>query len=152
MITKNKVVSITYTLHYDDKDGEIVEKVESNAPMTILMGHGLLLDRFEEQLEGLNKGDTFAFSLTSEEAYGEYDEDGLVNVPLAELMDGVPAEENDMLFEGNIIPIQDHDGEEYQAVILEIKNDIVSLDFNHPLAGENLYFEGNIVNIRDAKP
>ncbi|MEG2336906.1 MAG: FKBP-type peptidyl-prolyl cis-trans isomerase, partial [Bacteroidales bacterium] len=70
MITKNKVVSITYTLHYDDKDGEIVEKVESNAPMTILMGHGLLLDRFEEQLEGLNKGDTFAFSLTSEEAYG----------------------------------------------------------------------------------
>ncbi|MEG1573248.1 MAG: peptidylprolyl isomerase, partial [Bacteroidales bacterium] len=111
-----------------------------------------LLDRFEEQLEGLNKGDTFAFSLTSEEAYGEYDEDGLVNVPLAELMDGVPAEENDMLFEGNIIPIQDHDGEEYQAVILEIKNDIVSLDFNHPLAGENLYFEGSIVNIRDAKP
>lgn len=150
MITKNKVASIAYTLHYDDKNGEVVEVVDKNAPMNILIGHGLLLDRFEENLENLKKGDTFAFGLSREDAYGEYDEDGVVNVPVAELMEGVPAEESEMIFEGNIIPIQDHDGNEYQAVIIEIKNDIVTLDFNHPLAGENLYFEGSVVDVRDA--
>ncbi|MEG1498650.1 MAG: FKBP-type peptidyl-prolyl cis-trans isomerase [Bacteroidales bacterium] len=149
-VEKNSVVSLTYTLRYDDINGEIIEEVDKTNPMNVLIGHELLLDKFEENLQGLKKGDLFEFALTEEEGYGLYDEEGVIRVPKAELMDGVPEEEREMLYEGNIVPIQDTEGTEYQAFITEIKDDIITLDFNHPLAGENLYFKGVVVGVREA--
>ncbi len=149
-ITKDTLVQIIYTLRYDKADGEIIESIDEKKPLDIVIGRGVLFPVFEEKIMGLKAGDTFSVSLTPQEAYGEYDEEKLVRVPKAELLEGLPEEANDNIFEGNILPIVDDDEITYEAMVVEIKDDIVSLDFNHPLAGEQLYFEGKILSVRQA--
>ena len=69
-VGKNKVVSLIYTLHKNDENGEVIQKVDEQRPFVHLFGVGTLLPKFEENLEGLEPGDEFAFSLTAEEGYG----------------------------------------------------------------------------------
>ena len=80
-ISKNSVVTITYTLHKQDADGEVVEIVSKEAPFAFLFGVEPLLPAFEDNLEGLSLNDTFEFEVLSEEAYGEYDEQAIAEVP-----------------------------------------------------------------------
>ena len=143
-IEKNSRVKLAYTLKYDHSNGDIIETVSAENPLEITIGEEDLLEKFEEKIMGLKKGDTFEFSLSPEEAYGNYDEEGIVSVPKAELMEDAGDVE---ISEGEIVPIITDDDEEMEAVILEIDGDIVTLDFNHPLAGETLYFSGKIVEI-----
>lgn len=149
-ITKDSLVKLTYTLRFDKADGEIIEEIGEKDAMEIVVGHDILLESFENRITGLQAGDTFAFSMTPEEAYGEYDEEKLVRVPKAELLEGLPEEAAENIYEGNIIPIVDADETTYDALVTAIEDDIVSLDFNHPLAGEVLYFTGKIVAVRQA--
>ena len=144
-IEKNSRVKLAYTLKYDNAQGEIIETVSAEKPLEVVVGEEDLLSKFEEKIMGLKTGDTFEFSLSPEEAYGNYDEEGIVSVPKAELMEDVDGVE---ISEGEIVPIVTDDDEEMEAVVLEIENDIVTLDFNHPLAGETLYFSGKIVEIK----
>ena len=143
-IEKNSRVKLAYTLKYDNAQGEVIETVSAEKPLEVVVGEEDLLSKFEEKIMGLKTGDTFEFSLSPEEAYGNYDEEGIVSVPKAELMEDVDGVE---ISEGEIVPIVTDDDEEMEAVVLEIENDIVTLDFNHPLAGETLYFSGKIVGI-----
>jgi FKBP-type peptidyl-prolyl cis-trans isomerase SlyD len=145
-IEKNSQVKLAYTLKYDHANGDLIETISEETPMEVTIGINDLLEKFEEKILGLEKGDTFEFVLSSEEAYGNYDEAGVVSVPKAELMEDVDDVE---ISEGEIIPIVNDDDEEMEAVVLEINNDIVTLDFNHPLAGETLYFSGKIVEIEN---
>lgn len=149
-IGKDSVVSIVYTLKYDNKEGEVIEKIEKNDPMIVIIGHEVLLEKFEENILGLSPSDKFDFILQKEDAYGEFYDESVVNVPYAELLDGAPKEMKEMIVEGNIVPINT-DGDECEALVLNIKNEIVTLDFNHPLSGENLYFEGEVLSVRKAK-
>lgn len=149
-IAKDTLVKLTYTLRFDKADGEIIEEIGEKEAMEIVVGHGVLLESFEEQITGLQAGDSFAFSLTPTEAYGDYNEEKFVRVPKAELLEGLPEEAAENIFEGNIIPIVDADETTYEAMITEIQDDIVALDFNHPLAGETLFFEGKILAVRQA--
>lgn len=149
-IAKDTLVKLTYTLRFDKADGEIIEEIGEKDAMEIVVGHDILLESFEAKIMGLQAGDTFAFNLNPQEAYGEYDEEKLVRVPKAELMEGLPEEAAENIYEGNIIPIVDADETTYEALITEIQDDIVSLDFNHPLAGETLFFEGKILAVRQA--
>ena len=145
-IEKNSRVKLAYTLKYDHADGEIIETVSPENPLEAVIGEEDLLEKFEEKILGLKKGDTFEFVLSPEEAYGNYDEEGVVSVPKSELMEDV--DENDVeIMEGMIVPIVTDDNEEMEAVVLEINGDIITLDFNHPLAGETLYFSGKIVDV-----
>jgi len=143
-IEKNKLVKLAYTLKYDHANGDIIETVSAENPLEAVIGAEDLLEKFEEKIMGLKTGDTFEFTLSPEEAYGNYDEEGIVSVPKAELMEDVDGIE---ISEGEIVPLVTDDEEEMEAVVLEIENDIVTLDFNHPLAGETLYFSGKIVGI-----
>ena len=143
-VEKNSRVKLAYTLKYDNAQGEVIETVSAENPLEVVVGEEDLLCKFEEKIMGLKKGDTFEFSLSPEEAYGNYDEEGIVSVPKAELMEDAGDVE---ISEGEIVPIITDDNEEMEAVILEIDGDIVTLDFNHPLAGETLYFSGKIVEI-----
>ncbi|MDR1950709.1 MAG: FKBP-type peptidyl-prolyl cis-trans isomerase [Bacteroidales bacterium] len=146
-IEKNNRVKLAYTLKYDHANGEEIENVSAEKPLEITIGTEDLLEKFEEKIMGLKKGDTFEFILSPEEAYGNYDEEGIVSVPKSELMEDVNGVE---IFEGEIIPIvTDDNDEEMEAVVLEIDGDIVTLDFNHPLAGETLYFSGKIISIEN---
>lgn len=149
-IAKDTLVKLAYTLRFDKADGEIIEEIDEKEAMEVIIGHDILLESFEAKLIGKEAGDTFAFSLNPEEAYGEYDEEKLVRVPKTELLEGLPEEAAADIYEGNIIPIVDADETTYDALVTAIEDEIVSLDFNHPLSGEVLFFEGRILAVRQA--
>ncbi len=78
---KNNVVSIIYELRSGSQEGEIVEALTPDNPLTFLYGTGGLLPKFEENLNGLASGDSFEFLLNSEDAYGPVVESAVVHVP-----------------------------------------------------------------------
>ncbi|MDR0414635.1 MAG: peptidylprolyl isomerase [Prevotellaceae bacterium] len=145
-ISKNKVVSISYQLTVD---GSVIDEAATQKPFSFLFGGGLLLPKFEANIEGLRVGDPFKFTLTPAEGYGEFDEKAIQEFPLDTFMVDGKLEE-DLLTEGADIPMQDSDGNIFNAFVVELKENSVALDFNHPLAGMELNFEGSIINVREA--
>ncbi len=149
-IVKDSVVSLLYTLTYDNAQGELIEQIEKENPFVGLVGHADMLQKFEEQIMGKEIGNKFSVTVKPEDAFGEYDEEAVREVSVSELVDEVGIE-NDEIFEGNVLSLVDEeDDEEFSALIVEVSNDTVTLDLNHPLAGETIHFEGEILNIRQA--
>ena len=146
---KDKVVSISYELKLKGKIDEIVENVNKNNPLTFLLGHGNLLPKFESNLNGLKVGDNFDFILTSEDAYGKVSEEAIVELPKNVFMfDGTVNDE--LLYIGNVIPMTDQSGNRFNGKVIDLTEDNVKMDFNHPLAGETLHFKGEVVDVREA--
>ncbi len=146
---KNKVVSLTYRLTENDVDGTLIEEVNENQPFTFLFGAGNLIPGFEQNVGNLKVGDNFAFSVTAAEAYGELDEEGIVELPLSVFQqDGVMDDE--VIKVGNVLPMQDENGHHFNGIIKSISETSITMDFNHPLAGVNLHFKGSVVGIREA--
>lgn len=148
-ISKNKVVSLSYELRLEGKDGEIIETVNADRPLVFIFGSGNLLPEFERNIENLKTGDEFSFLLPSDDAYGSAVDEAVVEIPKTAFMVDGELDEN-LLFEGNAIPMTDSDGNHLNGVVVEIKDDSVVMDFNHPLAGDDLFFSGAIVEVRDA--
>jgi FKBP-type peptidyl-prolyl cis-trans isomerase SlyD len=149
IIEENKVVSLTYELRVNDELGEIVEKVEEQAPLTFLFGRGNLLPDFEANINGLAVGDPFSFKLEPEKAYGPVSEEAVVDLPKNIFEIDGKIDEN-LLKPGNNIPMQDNTGNRLNGIVVEIKENEVKMDFNHPLAGDTLFFKGVVAGIRDA--
>jgi FKBP-type peptidyl-prolyl cis-trans isomerase SlyD len=149
IIEENKVVSLTYELRVNDEKGEIVEKVEKKAPLTFLFGHNNLLPDFEAKIDGLKKGDPFSFNLEPEKAYGQVSNEAIVDLPKNIFEVDGKIDEN-LLKEGNTIPMQDNSGNRLNGIVMEIGDESVKMDFNHPLAGDTLYFKGEVAEIRNA--
>ena len=148
-ISKNKVVSLSYELRTDGKDGEIIETVDANHPLMFIFGTDSLIPGFERNIENLKTGDRFAFLLACEEAYGPALEEAVKEIPItAFITDGEI--EQEILFEGNVIGMIDSEGNRLNGVVVEVKNDVVVMDFNHPLAGDSLFFSGTVVDVREA--
>ena len=148
-ISENKVVRLTYELSEDSKKDEVIEKVDADQPATFLFGVGGLLPEFEENLFGLKQGDSFKFSIASDNAYGPLDPNALVDIPKeAFSIDGKMQE--DMLQVGSILPMRDNEDNFLQGRVVELRDDVVIMDFNHPLAGKDLYFKGTIIDVREA--
>jgi FKBP-type peptidyl-prolyl cis-trans isomerase SlyD len=150
-IEKNKVVTLTYELRILNENGEpsLVETANEEQPMVFIYGMSGLPDQFEENLDGLNTGDSFDFKLGVEDGYGEFNKEALVDLPtnVFEVDGSVP---ENMLEEGNYIPMADSEGNQLQGRVVEVGDDTVKMDFNHPLAGKELYFKGKVENVRDA--
>jgi FKBP-type peptidyl-prolyl cis-trans isomerase SlyD len=145
-ISKDKVVSISYELKVN---GDLVDSAVAENPLVFLYGHGQLLPLFETNIHNLKTGDSFEFKIPSAEGYGEVDEDAIIDLPKdIFVIDGVLQE--DMLIVGNSLPLRDSEGNELHGTILEVGDDHVKMDFNHPLAGEDLYFTGKVVDVREA--
>ena len=148
-ISKNKVVSLSYELRTDGKDGEIIETVGADRPLVFIFGTDSLVPGFERNIENLKTGDKFAFLLACEEAYGPALEEALVEIPKTVfIVDGEI--DHDLLYEGNAIPMTDQQGNRLNGIVAEVKTDTVVMDFNHPLAGDDLYFSGAVVDVREA--
>lgn len=149
VIKENKVVSLTYELRVNDENGEIVEKVENKSPLVFLFGRGNLLPDFEANINGLKKGDPFSFELQPEKAYGLVSEEAIVDLPknIFEIDGKI---DHNLLKEGTNIPMQDNSGNRLNGIVLEVADDSVKMDFNHPLAGDTLFFNGEVEHIRDA--
>jgi len=148
-VGENRVVSMTYTLREESATGQMIQKVTEERPFVYLFGMGGLLPSFKANLEGLNAGDDFAFILQKDEAYGLPSDENIIRLDKKIFeIDGV-FDENAIKV-GEVVPMEDENGYPLAGKILEIADDSVLVDFNHPLAGLNLYFEGKILEVREA--
>jgi FKBP-type peptidyl-prolyl cis-trans isomerase SlyD len=148
-IGKNKMVSLTYDLHYDDFKGDMIEQATSDKPLSFVFGAGLMLPKFESLLEGYEAGNPFEISLADVDAYGELDENAIVDLPKhLFIIDG--EFDNEVVAIGSTVPMMSTSGQRLNGLVMEITDDIVKMDFNHPLAGENLFFKGEILEVREA--
>jgi FKBP-type peptidyl-prolyl cis-trans isomerase SlyD len=148
-VENNKMVSLIYELRENDSNGRIIEALDESRPLKFIYGTGRLLPVFESNISLLNSGDPFSFTLNSEMAYGDKREEMIINVPLSVFeTDGKVNE--DICRVGNEVPMTDSDGNPLTGVINEITDTYVRMDFNHPMAGLDLYFSGKIVEVREA--
>jgi FKBP-type peptidyl-prolyl cis-trans isomerase SlyD len=150
-IEQNTVVTLHYRLQADNAQGELIEETFGSDPLVFLYGAGQMIPEFERQLAGKNEGDQFAFGIASGDAYGEFDADAVAMFPLESfVIDGKLATE--MLSIGNRIPMSDNEGNRLVGVVTEVSQEGVMLDFNHPMAGQDLFFSVAIESIREATP
>lgn len=148
-IAKHTVVALHYKLQEKDAKGEMVEETFGAEPLVFLYGAGQMIPAFEEHLLGKEVGDTFAFGIPSDEAYGAVDQDAIISLPINIFeVDGQP--DTEILQIGNSVPMSDDEGNQMTGTILEIKDEEVVMDFNHPMAGIDLYFTGLIESVRAA--
>jgi len=150
-ISVNKFVSATYDLYVGGEEGneqEVMEKATEDRPLSFVFGTGMMLEGFENNLAGLTAGDGFDFTLTAEEAYGEYIDENVVNLPRSIFeTDGKIDEE--IIFENNTVPMVDQEGNRLNGTIVKIEEQTITMDFNHPLAGEDLHFIGKVIEVRE---
>ena len=147
----NKVVSVTYKLEANKQGAEKnhIETAGNDHPLVFLFGSGGLIPAFEENLLGKSIGDKFSFSIGAADAYGEINTDALVDLPIDIFkVDGVV--DMSLLRTGNIVPMNDHEGNRLDGKVVGISGESVKMDFNHPLAGHDLHFSGEVLDVRDA--
>jgi len=148
-VGENKVVSMTYTLREESATGQMIQKVTEERPFVYLFGIGGLLPAFKANLEGLIAGDDFSFVLKKDEAYGLPSDENIIRLDKKVFeIDGVFDEA--AIKVGEIIPMEDEQGYPLSGKVLEVADEGILVDFNHPLAGLELYFEGKILDVRDA--
>lgn len=151
-ITANKTVLAEYELFVDgEKEGELelMEKSTVQQPLSFIYGVGMMLPKFEESIFGMEAGSAFDFTINNEDAYGEYDDESVLDLDRAIFeVDGKLDEE--MIFEGNVVPLMDNEGNRINAQIVSVNDTHVKVDLNHPLAGENLHFKGKVIEVREA--
>lgn len=149
IINLNKHTAITYTLKSDNAEGKLIETVNSTKPVEFIFGKGSLLPAFENHLNGLEAGNDFEFVIPSAEAYGVFKKELLVSLDKNMFaQNGVVNEQ--MLAIGNQIPMQDSQGNRMNGMVKEVNGDQVMMDFNHPLAGQDLHFAGQVEAVREA--
>lgn len=139
-IEKNVVVGIDYRLTLDD--GTLVDSTEDRGPMEYLHGHGNLIPGLEQALDGLEVGADLKVMFPPDEGYGKHEPDKIVEVTKEQL--GFEPEV------GTVVAARLPDGREQHLLIAEIEDDKVTLDGNHPLAGQNLHFEVEVASMREA--
>ena len=145
-ISPKKVIGITYTLTLDN--GEIADEATSEHPFVFIHGIGQTLEAFDNALEGLESGADFKFSISPQEGYGVSSTDMVIDIARS-VFDG-PEVPKDLLDLGNVVPMQDQDGRPMNGIVLAVDNEKVKMDFNHPLADQNLHFTGTIISVREA--
>ncbi|HVD96987.1 MAG TPA: peptidylprolyl isomerase [Cytophagaceae bacterium] len=150
-IKKDSVVTLSYELYTNNAEGKRVhvETAGPDQPLVFLYGVGSMIPKFEEELDGLKKGDNFDIEIEAEEAYGEFDETAIVRLP-AEVFKVEGVYEKDRFQVGMVLPMRDQHGHMLQGKILEVTDNDIELDFNHPMAGQDLFFKGTILEVREA--
>jgi len=149
-IANNKYVEVTYDLNVGEgTDQELMERATPANPLKFIFGLGMMLPAFENALKGLQAEDSFDFTLAPADAYGERNDEHVVELPknIFEVDGKFDAE---MIKEGETVPMMDSEGNRLLGSVLEVNNDVVVMDFNHPLAGETLHFSGKVLEVHDA--
>lgn len=148
-VSINKMVKLSYTLRSNNNEGEIIEQTTPETPLQFVFGIGTMLPMFESNLAGLNQGDNFEMQLKASDAYGEIDENAIVDLSKEIfVVDGVFDEERFAI--GAQIPMQTSNGQRMNGTIVSVDEETLTMDFNHPLAGMDLHFTGNIIEVREA--
>ncbi|HEY4187539.1 MAG TPA: peptidylprolyl isomerase [Polyangia bacterium] len=139
-IAAKKAVTISYTLK-DDAE-KVIDTSDGRAPLVYLHGGGNIVPGLEKALEGKQAGDAVKVSLTAAEGYGMRDEKQIRKVPVRKLPEG-------KITVGMRFRVQTEGGP-IAALVTAIQGDYATIDANHPLAGMNLHFDVNVIEVRDA--
>ena len=141
-IAKDSVVSIDYRLHLGDE--KIIDESEPGDPLVYLHGYEEIVPGLEKALEGKKAGETLKVVVEPKDGYGEYDPDGVEEVPREDF----PA---DMELEaGGIVSATDDDGDDVEFLVKEVRDKTVVIDFNDPMAGKTLHFDVTVREVRAA--
>jgi peptidylprolyl isomerase len=123
------------------EDGQIVESSNGQDPQTFQVGDSRLLPGLNKALLGLKKGEKKTITIPPNEGFGQRKEDLVRETPKTIIKGDVKGTE------GELVELCSKDGERYLATIQEVKKDTIILDLNHPLAGETLTFEIQVIDI-----
>ncbi|MFN8260882.1 MAG: FKBP-type peptidyl-prolyl cis-trans isomerase [Chitinophagales bacterium] len=151
LVNKDMVVSVHYELKVDN-NGELVtaDKSKPEQPLVYLHGAGMLLADFESNLAGKTVGDTVSFVVSAENGYGVRNEQDIVSVPLDSFKDAEGNVDTNVIKVGNVLPMMDNQGNQFQGIVCEITPEAVIMDFNHPMAGKELNFTVTVAEVRPA--
>lgn len=133
----------TVKVHYTGtlENGEVFDTSENREPLEFTLGQGQLIPGFEKAVTGLAVGDSTTVDIPSKEAYGEVREDLIISVPKAQLPDDVEPQV------GMQLQVNQPDGQPVPVRVTEIGDENLTLDANHPLAGQDLSFKIEVVDV-----
>lgn len=137
MIEKGKIVAVNYTGKFPN--GEVFDSSEGRDPLKFQVGSGQIIPGFESAILGKNIGDKVTININPQEAYGEVREDLIVKVPMGQMPGEVEV--------GQSLQAQADNGQAVNVIVKEVNEDHVVIDGNHPLAGEELVFEIEILEV-----
>ncbi len=152
-ITQDALVTISYKIL--DSEGEVFEFGQAgdteNPPIDYIHGNGELPEGLEDALEGKTVGAEVTAELTPETGFGDHDPELIVPVPREE----INMEQSDAIKKGDVLPVEIADEEgnvsgEVDMRVIEVRPDTVFLDGNHPLAGQNVSFHVEVLEVREA--
>jgi FKBP-type peptidyl-prolyl cis-trans isomerase 2 len=135
-------------VHYHGKltNGETFDSSEGRAPLEFEVGSGMVIKGFDDGVTGMSVGEKKTINIPADEAYGPRNTDMVIEMP----KDRFPP---DMELEiGMPLMMSDGSGQNFQVVVAEIKPESVTLDANHPLAGKDLIFDLELVEIVGSSP
>ena len=138
-VKKGDKVKVHYTGRL--KDGTVFDSSEGKTPLAIVVGAGMMIAGFDNAVNGMKVGDKVTAEIPANEAYGERKEEMLFEVPKSNLPEGMEP------VEGMPLAMQQQDGTPVPVKIAEVKEDIVVIDANHELAGMDLIFDIEMVEI-----
>ena len=151
-ISKGKYVALAYKIFVvgTEQDVPVYELVEKHPDIFIFGYDFFMIEGFSKRIEGLKQGDTFDFTLTPDEAFGE--KDPMLVLPLDKTLfhnaDGEFDAERVAL--GQYVPMTLSNGQRAEGLVVDITDTQVTLDFNHQLAGETVRYQGKVLQVRDA--
>jgi FKBP-type peptidyl-prolyl cis-trans isomerase SlyD len=147
---QNKYLSVSYQLYtVEDEKKSLVEQTQQGRPFQFISGFGVSLDGFEQQIIGLQPGEKFSFQLTPDQAFGQYDQEGVHKVK-REMFCINDHFDHENIYPGAVITMMDAEEHRFMARVVSVEEDGVTIDTNHPLAGETLLFEGVVLENREA--
>jgi FKBP-type peptidyl-prolyl cis-trans isomerase 2 len=138
----------TIKVHYHGKltTGETFDSSEGREPLEFEVGSGMVIKGFDDGVTGMSVGEKKTINIPVNEAYGPRNPEMVIEMP-KERFPG------DMTIEvGMPLGMSDQNGQQFQVTVVEIKEEVVMLDANHPLAGQDLIFDLELVEIAGAKP
>ncbi len=150
-ITENKVAVVSYHLTASKNGGteELIEQTDADHPFAFIYGMSSLLPDFEQNLLNKKVGDKFDFRVNAADGYGIVEQDYIIDIDKqAFIVDG--KFDTQRVFVGNDIEMHDAEGNKLIGRVLNISDAHVKMDFNHPLAGNDLHFVGEILEVREA--
>jgi FKBP-type peptidyl-prolyl cis-trans isomerase SlyD len=139
-VQKDVVVSMEYTLQVDNEE---IDSSKGQDPLQFLVGHSNIISGLEREMIGMKVGESKDVVIAPADGYGEFDEEAFVTVPRNEFPNDIPVEE------GTELTVKDDSGQSRYARIDSIEGDKVTLNFNHPLAGDELHFNVKVVSLRE---
>lgn len=136
---KGSKVKVHYTGKLDD--GEVFDTSYHSSPLEFTVGSGELIKGFDQCVDGMEIGEKRSVAVPAEEAYGPHLENLVVNIPIDNIPENITPEV------GHYLELKNHNGETARALIVQINDTAVTVDLNHPLAGKELNFEIELVEI-----